>query len=73
MRHYLYTLTVDRGKSQAIELFMIYARDDEDVERKARKRVPDQSHAQVTLKRWECPYIAAHITYPPYIDREEAS
>ncbi len=72
MRQYLYTLEVDRGRFHAIELFILYAVDDEDAHKKARKRVKEPSHAQLTLKRGESYYIAAHIVYPPYIDMEDA-
>jgi len=71
MRQYLYTLEVDRGKSQAIELFILYAVDDADAKRKALKRVPDQSNAQITLKRSTGHFIVAHTEYPLYIDMEE--
>ena len=71
MRHYLYTLEVDRGKSEPIELFIIYAVDDVDAMRKAQKRVSDHRRVEMILKRCEGYFMAAHCQYPPYIDVEE--
>jgi len=72
MRQYLYTLEVDHGEPEPIELCIIYAVDDEDAERKARKRVPDHTSATMTLKRCMGHFIIHSTELPPYIDREEA-
>ncbi len=39
MKHYLYTLQVDRGKAAPIELFIIYAVELESQEQKRKSRV----------------------------------
>ena len=71
MRHYLYTLEVDRGKPYPIELFIIYAVEDVDAMKKAQKRVSDHQRVEMTLKRCQGHFMAAHCQYPPYIDVEE--
>jgi hypothetical protein len=71
MRHYLYTLEVNRGKSNPLELFIIYAVDDVDAMKKARKRVLDHQHVQMTLKMCQGHFTMVHREYPPYIDMEE--
>ncbi len=71
MRHYLYTLEVDRGKPYPIELFIIYAVDDVDAMKKAQKRVSDHRNVEMTLKRCQGHFMVAHTEYPPYIDVEE--
>jgi hypothetical protein len=71
MRHYLYTLQVDRGKPAPLELFIIYAVDDVDAMKKARKRVADHRRVEMTLKRCQGQFTIVHREYPPYIDTEE--
>ena len=71
MRQYLYVLAVDQGTSKPIELFLIYAIDEEDAQKKARKRTIDYPGAEIALRRCKGLFTVVHSTYPPYIDVEE--
>ena len=65
MRHYLYTLQVDRGKPAPIELFIIYAVGDVDAMKKARKRVADHRRVKMTLKRCQGHFTMVIQRYLP--------
>jgi hypothetical protein len=71
MRHYLYILQVDRGKLEPIELFIIYALDDVDAMKKARKQVADHRKVEMMLKKCQGHFTTVHREYPPYIDTED--
>ncbi|HLZ58616.1 MAG TPA: hypothetical protein VKR06_16885 [Ktedonosporobacter sp.] len=71
MRQYLYTLQVYRAATDERNLFIIYAVDDIDAMKKAKRRVEDHRSVEMTLRRCEGHFTAGHREYPPYIDMED--
>jgi hypothetical protein len=71
MRHYLYTLQVYRAATDERNLFILYAVDDIDAMKKAKKRVANHRSVEMVLRRCEGTFMAAHREYPPYIDVED--
>ena len=71
MRHYLYTLQVYRAATDERNLFIIYAVDEIDAMKKAKKRVTDHRSVEMVLHKCEGTFTTAHREYPPYIDAED--
>ena len=71
MRQYLYTLQVYRVATDERNLFILYAVDDIDAMKKAKRRVEDYRNVEMTLRRCEGHFTVGQSEYPPYIDMED--
>jgi hypothetical protein len=72
MRLYLYILEEDHGPHKPLNLYVLYALDDEDARHKAKRRIPDMVNwTKVHLRRSQGHFKSASREYPPYIDMEE--